>query len=184
MTNPFWFSTLVKTAGYSAVGMAQVGMTAGATGIWIYERKTGKDVPLLVEVGVVGLSGVAVPAGTAAIDEALTRAWQKHGYNTTVRIVKKAAASGLSARAMARGTVRVLTRVGVRVVPVVGWTMLAYDVYRLMKSDSFRQFARDVLLDVERIEISGPMMPSDSPYFDPRSYPVPSWRNLPGPRYY
>jgi hypothetical protein len=116
--NPLWFNIVVKSGlyGYGLVPPL-------AAGIWAYEATTGKDVPFLVEMG----AYAAVSVGAGSIDEALTRAWNKYGYKTTKGVVRRLSSTGLaSARAMARGSVRLLTTGGMRVVPVIGAAYFAH----------------------------------------------------------
>lgn len=126
--NPVWFNILWKTGAYAVAGMFTVGMNAGMVGIWIYEKKTGKDVPFLLEVPIIALTGLGTAAGTASIDEAITRVWQRYGYRTTVRVLR---GPKVATRALARGTVRLVASGASKVVPFLGWSFVAYSAVQL-----------------------------------------------------
>jgi hypothetical protein len=93
-------------------------------GIWAYEVGSGNDVPFLVEVG----ASVGLPIALGTADEALSRQWKRHGHTMTWKLVKSSGrAARATARALAKGSVRVFTRTGMRVLGIAGWAMLTHE---------------------------------------------------------
>ncbi len=160
----FLFHAGIKAGFYAYAGTSY----AAGMAIWAYEESTGEDVPFLVEIGITA----GTPVALGIMTEAAEVLFKRHAKDMTFHVAKKGfrgarggsrimfhgakKAAGFSARAFARGGAMMMTRVGLRFVPIAGWLIGGYEIVQFLRTDQGKAFAYQLAKEFPDAPIAEP----------------------------